>query len=218
MKEVTLYSRRREGVTLRDALQTAFPVLEPERAQVIILLYSPKSCQIGRLTADGRIETASVATEARALRIDGDTSLTGVFEARCFGPKVELRWLHDADGLGTAVLLSESPLPATHGGESVLTCVRVLSQQYLLWGEGTDVDPTGGWSALAEARIGALPVPLEVKPHQRVCLNAREYMAIADRHGNVTVADERLTGLAILIDRSLNAQAGVSGQGEVSHG
>lgn len=130
----------------------------------------------------------------------GDLDLSGVFELRAFTAAAELRWWN---------------VPGQGGQERVLTDEVMAEQklttgdtyQRLLWGQvreptddtgrsHKDIRSTDGWSALFEARIGWLWVPMadRVRAGGRVAVEAVEYHR-EDEHGNVTVVDERLVGL-----------------------
>ena len=75
--------------------------------------------------------------------------------------------------------------------------IETLPQTYLLWGEGTGRQMSGGWSELGTARIGGLPVPVgNVGRNQRVLLHSVEYIVEAE-HGNAVVFDERLLKLEV---------------------
>lgn len=153
----------------------------------------------------------SSATRFRFVRIedgalqdpDGSrTSLAGVFEARLAGPDLELRWLHEGEGVGRAVVLADSDLDlrGIWWERSETACLEPLKQTYLLWGTAT-VKPDRlkgtGWSQLGSHRVGLLDVPLdEIAPRGRARLTAVEYVARRD-DGNVVVIEERLTGLEV---------------------
>ena len=111
----------------------------------------------------------------------------------------ELRWLRDArtGGALAAVLLSDAPLSLGGGWVEITTkraaVIGTNPTAYLLWGKA--VRSADGWTTLAEARVGAVPVPLaDVPEGGRVVLRATEYLA-ADEFGAAYVLDERLTQL-----------------------
>ncbi|MCO1575114.1 CRISPR-associated protein Csx19 [Crossiella sp. SN42] len=114
-----------------------------------------------------------------------------VFEARFFasGP-IELRWVHDHNGAGTAVLLSENP---NHPESTEVH--TTFEQTHLLWGT-PDGTPGSGWTTLREHRTGPLHVPISLttKSGDRVALTTREYIVLDD-YGNASVADELITGI-----------------------
>lgn len=187
IQATTLYSYRAEKMlTLRDAIAACNHVLEG----AIALLYSPQACGLARLDTDGSLYDAR----------DRAIELTNVFEARIFNGVCELRWLNCLDGSGEAALIAESELSA-EGFEYIESkSCESLTQQYLLWGERAKNQPNGeGWQRLAEARIGKLDIPLadSFKQEQRVYLQTREYLAVADAYGNVAVIEERLEKLEI---------------------
>lgn len=108
--------------------------------------------------------------------------VAGTFELRAFTRTHELRWTHRADGTGPAVVVSDAAphqQPAEYGR--------------LLWGTVVAV-ADDGWATLSNSRIGTFTVPVadEVDVGARLCLYAVEYVS-EDEHGNLAVADERLT-------------------------
>ncbi len=182
---MTLYGRTSLFITLTDALQVCAQPLK----EAVALLYSPNACQFAKLQANGYL------VDSEGTFID----LNAVFEARVFNHTCELRWLNNSNGQGEAVLISENPI--TSYLETDIEPLKPLStheQQYLLWGKSTDHATTDGWSILAAARIGKLPVPIrEVATEQRAYLQACEYLAVVDDYGNVAVVEERLIGLEV---------------------
>lgn len=178
---------RKDGLSLSDALREAGSVL----GDAVVLLYSPSWCRFALFSG------GSLADENGA---GVPTDL--VFEARAFSERGELRWLHRAAGCGEGVFLSEAgtgPNGWTSGPE--LQAIESQDGQYLLWGQGLG-EGTVGWSRLATARIGTIPVPVgSVASGGRVVLRFREYFGLApgaagERHGNVAVLEERLIGLS----------------------
>jgi CRISPR-associated protein (TIGR03984 family) len=158
----------------------------------IALLYSPGCCRFARLGSDGVLK----GPDGRAV------DLAAVFEARLFNEKAELRWLNDPgpEQQHRAVILTTEDLSeglGDHWSKDSHTPVESLSNRYLLWGEGTGRLLADGWSELATARIGALPVPVAgVGARQRVLLQSAEYLAEVE-DGNVVVLDERLCKLEV---------------------
>ncbi|GIW92466.1 MAG: hypothetical protein KatS3mg110_0507 [Pirellulaceae bacterium] len=154
----------------------------------IALLYTPQNCQLAVLE-ENQLKDA----KGRLV------PLTAVFEARVFCDVAELRWLHDPNGGAShaAVILCEKPPPLTSDWTAlpVPEVIDTIPQTYLLWGEGTGRHPAPGWSELATARIGAMPVPVGgVEANARVVLHSKEYVVEAE-HGNAVVYDERLLRL-----------------------
>jgi CRISPR-associated protein (TIGR03984 family) len=174
----TLYSRARDQVSLAEALrQAGIPA-------GVALLSSPTRHVVAELR-DGVGRTPG-----------GGADLTGVFEARAFDGRRELRWLHVAAGRGRAVVLGEDDADLPGGFERLapIEAVELIEQRYLLWGEAVGGAPPG-WTTLSTARIGSLTVPVSASPGQRVRLRAREYVVAEPQHGNAYVAEERLLGL-----------------------
>lgn len=205
----------RPGLTLAEALRAAAPLLVPAGQSATALLYSADRCRLGRLAKDGKLSGP-----------DGQTlPMAGAFEARAFSPHAELRWLHEGQGRGRAVLLADAEPEAgseaarcwSGGGEAdeeagpggaapatwhTEACLATMEQSYLLWGAAGPAGPPGpdrpvaGWTRLIEARIGALDVPLELPEGYRARLRAREYLGdTGDGHGNVALLEERLLEL-----------------------
>jgi CRISPR-associated protein (TIGR03984 family) len=182
-----LYHYRQSDITLESAVDSC-----KEHLQAAIgLLYSPQKCELVKLDDSGKWVDSYNRLKFNNL---------GVFEARFFNPHCELRWVNDADGQGTAVLLSESELILTGFEKDSKEFITVIDQQYLLWGEPAKNPPNAdGWQRLAEARIGKLDIPLAtaLKPKERVFLTSQEYIAEVDDFGNCAVIDERLINLEV---------------------
>jgi CRISPR-associated protein (TIGR03984 family) len=185
----TLFVSTRQKLPLSDALSAFAKVIGAELATA--LLYSPRRCTLAGFTGgalhgpDGQL-----------------VDTVGVFEARVFCETAELRWLNDPspEQNHRAVILSEREQQALSEWQPVKQdgVIWTLPQTYLLWGEGTGQQIGGGWSELAMARIGALPVPVgNVGRNQRVLLHSVEYIVEAD-HGNAVVFDERLVKLEVV--------------------
>jgi CRISPR-associated protein (TIGR03984 family) len=190
-----LYGRTSQNITLANAIADCLEHLQEKEA--IALLYSPATCQFAKLHNAG-LKGAK-----------GDTiDLDPIFEARIFNETWELRWLNIADGLGSAVLISESDISKCLGEPCDLDYLETLPQQYILWGEGM-ARPQAlaeGWSRLAAARIGAMDVPFAgVTQHtERLLLQVREYLKEVDDYGNVAVVEERLMKLTQLVKSEVN--------------
>jgi CRISPR-associated protein (TIGR03984 family) len=146
-------------------------------------------------------------TDARWLRLDpngtargrtGSLDLTGVFEVRAFTADHELRWLNTSAGYGDAVIVSDLADDVEASAEvHVDGAWRDATSSYerLLWGTArtTNVE---GWLRLSDNRIRQFDVPVDGPPlaEARVWLTAVEYL-VEDEHGNISIVDERLTGL-----------------------
>lgn len=182
---MTLYGRTSPSIPLIEALQECSRAL----AGAIALLYGPTACQFAKLQTDGCL----VNSEGNLV------NLTAVFEARVFNSDCELRWLNNSHGEGSAVLLSENSI-ADYLETDIDPLQPLIThpQEYLLWGKGTDHSTTDGWSLLATARIGNLPVPIGgILAGQRAYLRVCEYLKVTDQYGNVAVVEERLIGLEV---------------------
>ncbi len=187
---VQLHSHTLERVTLRGAFQAALPVLETGKEPAVAFLYTPSRFIIARVQDRNLTDSGGNAV-----------SCEPVFEARIFNLQVELRWLHEGEGVGAAVLVSEragtapewSPEPAWT--PATRDYRGFLKNRYLLWGQA---DPAGvlgpnapHWTPLSESCVGRIDVPLCVDPGQRVVLETREYLEVIAPHGNVVVGEER---------------------------
>jgi CRISPR-associated protein (TIGR03984 family) len=159
----------------------------------IALLYAPHKCFLATVNSDGKFKDHNGEI---------DTSL--VFEARVFNQTAELRWLNEANGEGTAVVLCDDDTKSFFGADAEpfkpmrREPVGAIEQTYLLWGES--VGPAdNGWARFAEARIGSFWVPVKgiTAKHQRAQFTAVEYLGEYE-DGNVAVAEERLTGIVKL--------------------
>jgi CRISPR-associated protein (TIGR03984 family) len=191
----TLFSWAAAGVTLGETLVAAAPCLCDGGEATFALLYAPTRAHLCLVSEMGDLMSSSGSP------IDPDD----VFEARCFSLNGELRWLHEQDGRGPAVYVSEADLD--EAGRQVfetrldpLEC-EVLEQTYVLFGKGApDESLAPGWSRAAEARVGAIDVPLAgVAEGEHVGLRFREYIGPQpeDEHGNWVVLEERFLGLEI---------------------
>ena len=200
---VKLNCRTAKNISLPDALKSCKAILKPtEQGTTVALLYEPDRC---------RFATFRDANEGQLMDEFGQPiagqALSNIFEARIFNSAAELRWLHETNGTGNAVLISEQDISSYLAEEPKPECVYEKldelepvepPQRYLLWGEGTGVSPSNGWQRLTAARIGRLNVPLiNVKQNERVQLVAREYMREVDEYGNVAVVEERLLRLEV---------------------
>jgi CRISPR-associated protein (TIGR03984 family) len=167
----------RSGVTLDMALAAA-PVL----GEAVALLSKPAEFVACRIDAGGRLLD----------RLDGLVPIEGVFEARVFSERGELRWLA-GDGSGRAALLfDDAPqeLPDRWEPAAAIPYRDRFRRPYLLWGR--QVPPaTPGWTRLDEARVGPRDIPAGGGPYLR--LEAWEY--VGERDGNACVLAERLVAI-----------------------
>ncbi len=213
----TLRSAGSTGISLPEAIHRA------DLGDAVALLASAKKYTVARLSG-GRLSVPGKGSFADGAGVAGTStekelplSTSGsdaVFEARIFNRDAELRWLHEGDGLGTAVVLSESPDSCRPLGESLdpLNAIEQIDNRYLLWGRplrsqdsGAPTGPLSAgplstgplWVRLTEARIGLLDVPLSRAPRQGECVFLRtvEYVMTEPEHGNAYVAEERLVEL-----------------------
>ncbi|KLL09963.1 type III-D CRISPR-associated protein Csx19 [Protofrankia coriariae] len=148
----TLHTGRSTKISLPDAIRQA------DIGDAVALLASARKYTVARLSG-GRLTVPGSRSFADGAGV-ADTSTerelplpasgpAAVFEARIFNRDAELRWLHERDGLGTAVLLSESPAlcqpPGWLFGEpdepsepdrpvAPLTAIDRIDNKYLLWG------------------------------------------------------------------------------------
>ncbi|WP_131739030.1 type III-D CRISPR-associated protein Csx19 [Actinomadura roseirufa] len=121
----------------------------------------------------------------------------GVFEARVFDGRAELRWLVDTAGRGAAVVLSEDPdvLPAAFTAREPLEAAGTVEGGYLLWGKAAGT--SDGWTTFTRERIGRLRVPGEFPAGAHAALTTREYIARDPDHGNAYIAEERLVSFEV---------------------
>lgn len=168
----------------------AIPAFLDGRADETIFgfVYTPRDIGLVRRHADGTFEVRGRKGAPLGLALDD------VFEMRLFCPAWELRWRRNGDEARVAVLSDEN-LTASIEQTFTPTAVRLLDNQYLVWGEPAKTEPVhaAGWTRLTTARIGALWVPLESA--RRVRVTTREYFAQPDSgFGNWVFLTERLTG------------------------
>ncbi len=188
MSEHRLHYARKEGLRAAEAAAHAVSLL----GDVYAIAYTPAACVLAR-------------TDGGALRDSAGREIpTDAFELRCFSSQGELRWLHEGDGLGAAVLVTaDEALAGSAAGAGFaplpsLACCGTIEHDYVLWGTATGRDVAPGWSEVAEPRIGSLAVPVEGLPERgRAAIAAVEHLRIEDEHGNVGVADELLVGLHV---------------------
>lgn len=186
---VTLFTYARQCVPLADAMKAFGAILGS--APAMAMLYSPRWCKLAKWES------------SRLTGPDGQAvDISSLFEVRVFNATAELRWLNDPGperGHRAVVLTEQDRADVLVGWERCTqpAIIETLPQTYLLWGEGTGRSMANGWSELATARIGALPVPIgDVGKKQQVLLHSLEYVAEAE-HGNAFVLDERLVKLEV---------------------
>lgn len=170
MTGTTLHVATHDGVTFTEAMESA-----------------PDGFAL--LTTPWRYEIVTTAKARGAVP-------EGVFEARVFSEHTELRWLHEADDRGRAVLLTEDPtaVPDAFEAGTPVTAIGTEAGGYLLWGKA--VRTSDGWTTLTTERIGSLRVPGEFDRGDHVELTTREYIARDPDHGNAYIAEERLLSFA----------------------
>ncbi len=177
----TLYSRFKEGITLKDALEAAKNAIGPN---AVALLYSYQVCHVAKLAG----------TEFKVSNNEA-IDLNSVFEARVFSESAEFRWLNTNAGLGNAALLSEGELDIKAWDEADLNYLEAADNRYLIWGSA--LGNADGWSSLSAARIGTVEVPISATKEQSVKIVTKEYLGHReyDKYGNVEVIEERLIKL-----------------------
>lgn len=118
--------------------------------------------------------------------------LAAAFELTVFSPTRQVRWAQERDGRGTATVLVEGPPPSGHPPRYRFG----PSRAHLVWGRVVHGE-TGGWLAVDDARIGRqwMPSVGNAGSGDRLTITSVEYVT-RDDHGNVAIADTRLTGLA----------------------
>lgn len=186
----TLYSSTsNDDITLSRAIEKCAAALS-HPSEGIALLYSRSSCQFAKVQKNGNL------TSVKGEKLD----IEDIFEARVFNQASELRWLNNLNGKGQAVLLSEELNIANYLDNSIpnLTDLYTIKQEYILWGETVAKTLNSGWSQLAKSQIGSLYVPVNCSTaNKRIYLTAVEYLKADEEYGNVSVVEERLTGLEV---------------------
>jgi CRISPR-associated protein (TIGR03984 family) len=183
-----LYGRTGNNITLSDTFKNCALALS-NGEQGIALLYSPTCCQFAKVNSIG------VLTDAKGETIATDD----IFEARAFNKTSELRWLNNLHGKGQAVLISELDI-SNYLQENIspLIALDTVKQEYILWGEFVKQLSNSGWQKLAKSRIGSINVPVDdFNTNKRVYLTAIEYLKADEEYGNISVVEERLTGLEV---------------------
>lgn len=168
------------------------PTMAQLAAKCCAMLFAPNWFSFAKVARDSGQST---------LLTPDSVPIDQAYEARVFNKYAELRWYRpQGEALGTSVWLADSPLPGAGAVPAeTVGCVCTLVQSYLLWGRGIQADglPDSNWSWLAEHRTKRLAVPLKgVSRTDRGQLCATEYLR-ADEWGNVSVVNERFTGLQI---------------------
>lgn len=133
-------------------------------------------------------------------------ALDAVFAARLFAPQAELRWLHDANSLGEAVLLAERPGLISGWADRAADVAESMTNSYALRGHQLEPTTTVGWVRALEGNIGWIDVPISEPvqltppdqewPSQYIALETVEYFG-HDEHHNLRIVDERLIRLTL---------------------
>jgi CRISPR-associated protein (TIGR03984 family) len=153
------------------------------------LFYLPDNCFLAKVEQNGII-TASSGKEDQ-LRTLGPVDLDAVFEARLFNERAELRWLRTSPEVGVKVVISEENV-----GDRIAEIYGKIepANGYLIWGQSLGT-PADKWTRFGEARVGPFFVPLaDVKEKKYARFTSVEYVGEYE-HGNVAIAEERLTGV-----------------------
>lgn len=192
-----LFMSRWDKIQLDALLQKLTPVVSDSS---VGLVYTPSSCQFVRCRNRQWQDWRGASLKVQS-----------VFEARIFTSDAELRWLlapERAGHVGRACLLTERDgvdlsSCAPDGSEKIQGLQR-YPNRYLLWGRGWSLserrdEMAGGWSCLAEGRIGTLYVPLAgvCAADQRVQMKTLEYLQTDSDYGNTHILAERLVELAL---------------------
>lgn len=204
---ITLQIRRCSNISAADAVRHFVGSFIAD--ETLGLLYTPRKCHTVRLK--GPQPYLCQKDDAQTM-VEAPLGWEEVFELRIFHADAELRWLHEAAGLGTAVMLTESTNVSLPTGwceidrkDRQFTVRDKQDNHYLLWGKldternaEESITPETNWSDLDEPRVGLLTVPVRglLSNHTHVILKTREYFAEADDDGNVVVFEERLLGFA----------------------
>lgn len=145
-------------------------------------VYTPEAAYFVRFDAPS-------VTWQRYLNGESPAEWGSAFEAVFFSEDTQLRWRHEADGVGTAYT---QHAPANNDETSKDT----LEQRQLLWGSVIGGSRSPHWSLCAEPRIGTYAVPLGgLNAGQRVCL-IEVTTTSTDEFGNCFPGSSRIAGLA----------------------
>lgn len=184
-----LYGRTSDNIMLSDALKNCANALFNDK-QAIALFYSPRRCEFAKVNDDGALIDKN----------DKNVNIESIFELRAFNQTCELRWLNNLDGEGKAVLISDSDISQyLQHPIAELHALDKRKQEYILWGEFfKNSSSKPGWGKLAKSRIGSIDVPITgLTAEKLVYLTAIEYFKADEKYGNVSVVEERLTGLEV---------------------
>lgn len=143
-----------------------------------------------------------------ATAVPGQTALVSpdgvpenTFEATLFDDTFEARWVRrTGENLGDLAVLSEGEADGPSGWVSgkPVEYVDTRDSLYLLWGQPlADGQTLPGWTMLGEQQAGPFAVPLDLPGKSRAVLRYREYMAVADCHGNMAVVAQRFRRLDV---------------------
>lgn len=200
-KTTTLYAQAENDSSLETALNKA---KESELLKGSIgLFYSPRSCAVGRMNANGEIDTLRKVQHGWEL---ASLDLSAVFEVRLFTKTAEFSWLNDPTGIGgRAVLVTPTKLEIQIFEQPLENvkpegnCYSSLLQSYLVWGEydsDTERVSEKDWTIVSTSQIGQLAIPIAPTPRRDfVVLKTQEYLT-TDEHGNAYVKYERLLNLS----------------------
>jgi len=125
----------------------------------------------------------------------GPRDLGGVFEVFATDGATQLRWVHQASGVGRAVGLAEDTAALPPGEAVAMSPERHRldgTSQRLLAGQVTSAGE--GWARLVTARYAPCDVPVYADRDQQIWAEQAEYVA-SDEHGNLSVADTLLLRL-----------------------
>lgn len=195
----TLYTLAAVDVSVRDALIAFAHTMPDATATAPVLLYGVAECVLARYRRDdGRL------TRLSDRNTEVEVHVADFYEARAFHAGAELRWLLRPEAAdGRAVLLSDAEHRHENWTPGKIDVIGSLEQAYSLWGQRVEPSsPPAGWAILGDGRVGRFPVPLDAKlaGGAGVKLTVVEYLA-EYRDGNVGVAEERLSGLAVVSNR-----------------
>lgn len=197
LKECSLFTKQVGGKGLDEVIEAFFAVSENKDAEeTFAIFYTPQECLLGKYNGNN--------FEVKEKKLE----LERVFEVRIFNEIAELRWLNEPDGNHLTAILSEKQL--IFDGKELQAESKILGgicHKYLLWGRSIETNPHI-WTRLAEARIRAFYVPIEVRRNDKddrsgyAQFTAVEYLKQYE-DGNVAVFDERLTGIKIYAEDKL---------------
>jgi hypothetical protein len=151
----------------------------PDSLAAVAFISRPNAFVVARARGGGIFEDAAGTAAGFA----------DAYEAVIFCPAWELKWLRTPEG-GQVTLISDTPLHREGEKMAPGLLKAPCDLKYLMWKDPALPGKRGGWSKMANARVGSIDIPVAKPGPYR--LEAREYFVREKDHGNVAFAFQRL--------------------------